>query len=177
MPPFSSTIKKELLSIPSIIIVGILTTIYIIFSMFLLNYRLVIQTIIGTNPLSFKIALLSSLILGSWTGLSHIDFFLLIISAILIAINFLLIGKTISYLKNSKKLHLSIGGATLVSIVSTGCASCGLSLFSILGLSASLSFLPLHGMELHLLSIFFLLVSAIYMLKKIHASKYCKIKR
>lgn len=176
MPPFSSTIKKELLSVPSIIIVSILTIIYIVFSMFLLNYRLVLQTITGITPFSFKIALLDSLVLGSWTGLSHVDFMLLIVSAVLIACNFLLIGKTIAYLKYNKKVHLSIGGATIISIVSTGCASCGLSLFSILGLSTSLSFLPLHGMELHLLSILLLIASGIYMLKKLHASKYCKIR-
>ncbi len=176
MPSFSSTIKKELFSIRSVALVLFFSFLYVFLSVLLPNYRLVIQTLTNDGSFLFKLTLMNSLILGSWTGLSHVDFFLLILSALLVSVNLLLMGKTIYYLKHSKKIRFSIGGATVVSIVTTGCASCGLSVFSVLGLSTTFAILPFHGMELHILAITFLLFSLWYMLKQLHNAKYCIIK-
>lgn len=166
----------ELVSAKSFVSSLFFAFLYILFSVCLLNYRLVIATIVGDFPLLYKLTVMFNLLLGTWTGLSLVDFSLLIATAILVGVNIFLLARTIYLLQHaSKRVRFSIGGATLVSIITTGCTSCGLSLLSILGLSASLSFLPFHGMELHIGALFLLFISALYMLKQLWNAKYCKI--
>jgi len=62
-----------------------------------------------------------------------------------------------------------------LGIVSTGCASCGFSLLSVLGFGGALSFLPLGSHTLYIFSIPILLVSGVYMLKKLNDSRNCEI--
>jgi len=146
---------------------------YAVLSLLLLNYRLFYQTVIGNFPAVYKIKLFIILISGAWTSMNHFDFFLFVINALLVAINLLLIGKTISLLGQRKKIHMTFGGATLIGLATTGCTSCGFSLLSILGLSSSVSFLPFHGLELHIIAIALLLVSSFYMIHQLYEAKYC----
>jgi len=169
------TIQKELLSLKSIVITLSLAFFYAVFALLLLNYRLLYQTFIGNFPAVYKIKLFIILISGAWTSMNHFDFFLFVINALLVAINLLLIGKTISAFEHSEKVHVTFGGATLIGLATTGCTSCGFSLLSILGLSSSVSFLPFHGLELHIIAIALLLVSFFYMINQLHKAKYCTL--
>lgn len=142
---------------------------YLLLSVFIMNHNLVYATIIGDFPLSYKFSLVSSLFIGLYTALSLLDFYLLIITAFLVGLNFTLLILTIKNLKNSS-VGFVVGGASIVSIAAIGCTSCGLSILSVLGFSAALAFLPFDGLTVHLISLFLLLFSTFYMLKKLKAS-------
>ena len=175
MPSFTSTIKKELLSVKFISITFLVALAYISISVLLLNSTLFTSLVKSGTSFLELLLLFVSLIQGLWTSLSVTDFVLTMLTAVFVGANAALIIQTVSLLENRGKLHLSVGGATIFSLVATGCASCGLSFLSVLGLSASLSFLPFHGLELHIGSVVLLLLSALYMLKKLHDGVYCKI--
>src|SRR5690242_9509532 len=139
-----SVARRELVSFPAIVFIGIIGILYVLLALSLLNYQLVTETILGPFGISYKITLLLDLLQGAWTAMSHTDFSLFILNALLVGTNIVLMVRTLSLLNN--KLHFSIGGATLIGLVTTGCTSCGFSLLSVLGLSASLSFLPFRGL-------------------------------
>lgn len=174
-PWILNVIREELFSLSSLlwILVGALA--YTALSVILLNFRLLTSLLPAPFPFLAKLSIFFSLFLGLWTSLSMLDFLLVIINSLLVGATIVLLAKTIYQIGHSKKMKLSIGGATLISLISTGCASCGLSILSFVGLSASLSFLPFHGMEIHILSTLVLLFSLIYMLRQLYNAKYCLI--
>lgn len=174
-PTLRSTIQKELFSLSSLVIIFVFAVCYIILSALLLNYKLVNDTITNNFSLNSKLTIYFALLQGIWTTMHIWDSALLILNGLLVGINLLLIGKTIFLLEHMGKVRLSIGGAALITLVTTGCASCGLSLLSILGLSTSLSFLPFHGLELRVAATLILLISGIYMLYQLHQAKYCRV--
>lgn len=145
---------------------------YLFLSVFLMNRSLVYATLFGDFPLSYKFSLILSLLVGLYTALSVLDFYLLLITAFLVGLNFTLLVLTIQNLKSSN-VGFVVGGAGILSIAAVGCTSCGLSVLSILGFSAALAFLPFDGLTIHFISLLLLLFSTFYMLKKLKA--VCKI--
>lgn len=147
--------------------------IYIIFTSYIMNYRLVLSTFFGTFPISYKFILLATLIGGVYTGLSKIDFFLLIGTSFLVGLNFVLLFLTVKNIRQNSRVGLVVGGASVLSLAAAGCTSCGLSVLSILGFSTALAILPFDGLTVHFVSIILLLFSTFYMLKKLQS--VCKI--
>jgi len=149
---------------------------YILLTVFLSNGRFVGDTLLGSFPLFYKSQVLFFLSLGIFTAFSPVDTIITLLSGLFVGINLTLLIKTLYLLEHQGKIGFSVGGATIIGLVSSGCASCGLSVLSLLGLSASLSFLPFHGLEIHLLSLVLLIISSWYMIKKLRDGVYCKIK-
>lgn len=177
LPSLWQTTKNEIISFKSLVSILLISLLYFALSTLILNYRLVFSTLIGDYPLGYKVTLTINLLEGSLTAFSNTDFILLIVTSFLVGLNMLLIAKTIIKLETQKKrLSFSVGGSALLGIVVAGCSSCGFSVLSLLGLSASLTFVPLGGLGLHLLAIFLLLASAIYSLRTLHFKVVCKIK-
>lgn len=176
-PAFSKTIRLELFSLPTIACTILFATLYLFAIDLLLNIRLLTTAFANHFPFSATVSLFFSLFLGSFTSMNAepITLFFIILNALLVGLNILLLGKAVIWLRNQRKVHVSLGGATLFALVTAGCASCGLSLLSVLGLSATLAFLPFHGAELRVIACVFLLVSAFYMLRQLHEAKYCRI--
>lgn len=75
------------------------------------------------------------------------------------------------YLKN---LDSSLP-ATVISILGVGCGSCGSFLLSLLGLTATVAFLPLKGLEFNLISILLLLFSLSRLLTIIEQKNLCPL--
>lgn len=174
---FWQTAKNELFSFKSLVSVLLIAFLYFAFSTLILNYRLVFQTLAGNYPLNYKLTLIFNLLQGAITAFSEINFILLILTSVLVSLNIVLIAKTILNLEHQKgKLSLSVGTGSILGIVVAGCSSCGFSVISLLGLSASLSFIPFGGLGAHILVILLLLVSFIYSLKTLHYKLVCKIK-
>ena len=92
------------------------------------------------------------------TAISSIGAVLLFITAVLFGLNISIIITKIGVMKKQKKLGF-IFGAGVVSLVSAGCAACGLSLLSVVGLGSIVAFLPFHGIEFYIVSIAILLWS------------------
>lgn len=145
---------------------------YLILPGLLLNNLLIIETIFGSSDLSYKLSLISQILLGSLTMLEPLELLFLFLTAILLGINVALLIESITLLRREKSLTLALGGTGIVALVSTGCASCGISLLSILGISSS--FLPFHGLSLYVFSSALLFISFVVIAKT--NSKACKLK-
>ena len=172
---FFTTFKEEVVKTKYLLIISLVTILYIALGVYSINYRLVFGTVFGDFPVFYKVNLLFNLLQGAQTALSTPDFILLLITAILTGINISLIIAALKYIKMNGRFRFLVGGGGLLGIVSTGCASCGFSLLSVLGLGGALSFLPLGSHTLYIFSIAILLVSGVYMLKKLNDSKNCRV--
>lgn len=166
---------ERVFSLQAILVILGVSFLYLCIGLLTPNYRLLYDTLLGTFSLHYKLVLFFSLVAGLFTALSPIDTFLLLATSLLVGINMVLLVKAVRLLGMYGKLHLSVGTATVVGLVATGCTSCGFSLLAVLGLGASLSFLPFKGMEIHILSVLFLFGSAIYMLLKLVRTISCRI--
>lgn len=175
-PTYRQTFKNEILNLYSLTFLLISSFIYFSFTVFLLNYKLVIASFFGNYPLNFKINILYQLLIGSYSAFNLSDLLLLMITSILVGLNILFIFRIIKRLKSANlKLNLTVGGSTILGIVIAGCSSCGFSVLSLLGIAGALSFIPLGGIGLHLVTITLLIFSLIYSLKTYHQKIVCKI--
>jgi hypothetical protein len=143
----------------------LLATIYLVLVLYLMNLGLVQDTLFGEHTLSYKINLLIALLGGMWTAMTGISLLILMTTALLTGANMTLMVKRLSTLKSAGKLHLVVGGSSLLGIVGSGCASCGLPVLSLLGITGSLTFLPFNGDEISVLSLILLSVSLYFLLK------------
>lgn len=175
-PSFWQTTRKELFSFKSLFFITVASFVYFAVSTLILNYRLLVITFFQNSPLSYKFSLIYSLLTGALTAFSRADQILLLVTALLVGANLLLIIKTLTKLgQQKKKINLSFGGSAILGVVVAGCSSCGFSVISLLGLSASFSFIPFEGITLHLVAIILLVVSAIYSLRTLHFEIACKL--
>lgn len=165
------TIQLKAKEISFIIFIAFL---YTSFVAILPNWKFLGLVFFGSYPTISKLRIFFDTLQSLWTRESHLDFWVLIASSILVGLNLVFVVKTLHQIENSGKLKLSVGGITLLSVVTSGCASCGLSILSLLGLS--FSFLPFHGLELHVVSILLLIFSLWYMTNKLYQAKYCRVK-
>ncbi len=83
-----------------------------------------------------------------------------------------MVAEKVKFLKKRNNLKITLG-AGIISIAAAGCASCGLSFISIVGLGGALAALPFRGFELYIISIAILLLSLYYNLSSLY--KVCKI--
>ncbi len=174
---FGLTAKEELFSFKSIVFVLVISLFYFALSVLILNYNLVYHTLIGNFPIIYKLFIFLNLLEGSWTALSNLDFFLLVITSLLVGFNILLIIKTMLTLENKKgKLSFTVGGSALLGIAVAGCSSCGFSVLSLIGLSASLTLIPFGALGLHLAVLALLIFSVIFSLKSLYEGKICEVK-
>lgn len=150
---------------------------YLALTSYILNYKLFLSTVLGNFPINYKAAILFNLPLGLKSALSSFDFYLLLLTSLLLGINLILIVKTIRLITiGSPRIKFLFGGSSMLAVVSAGCTTCGLSLLSILGFGASISLLPFGGKFIYLISIGLLILSIVYMLKKIEYAKSCEVK-
>ncbi len=167
---------REILKSKKFIIpVLIITVCYILLVTYLMNFQLTKDTVFGNYPISYKWNLLIALLQGLGTSMTKLALFLLILTAILTGINLTLVKLRLSALREGGKLHLMVGGSSLISIVTSGCAMCGLPILGLLGLSGSLVYLPFHGTELSVIAVILLLLTLYFMLVSYPTEQICKI--
>lgn len=151
----------------------LIALLYIILTIYLMNFTLVKNTLFMSFPLFYKVRLLLALLEGMWTAMSFSSLLLLFLIALLTGANLTLLYNTITTLKKFDKLQIVVGGNSLLGIIGSGCAACGLPLVSLFGLSGSLIFLPFHGRELSYISLILLSVSFYLLIK--NRDRSCKI--
>ena len=167
--------KQTFLSTKLIIPTFIIASIYLVVLTYLMNAELVRDTLFGVFPIDYKINLLFALLQGMWTAMSGYGLFILTITAILTGINLTLFVSRIFNVKKFGKVSIFAGGGSFLGFIGSGCAACGLPLINLLGLSASIIYLPFRGMEIAYLSIGLLSISIYYLIKS--NNTYCKINR
>lgn len=150
---------------------------YFSFSVLILNYRLVLASLIDKNPLSYKFTIIYQLIIGSYSAFSLVDFYALILISILVGLNVLVTAKIIKGLREEEgKFSIVFGGSTVLGVLATGCSSCGFSVISLLGLTSALSIIPLGQSGLTIVVISLLALSLLYSVRTYHKKIVCKIK-
>lgn len=167
---------KSSLFTPKFIIPSLLiASIYIIFVVYLMNGQLVTNTVIGDFPLDYKIKLLVDLLGGIWTAMTFVGLTLLILTGLLTGANLTLIIQRFAAIKSTGGMHLVVGGSSLIGIVGSGCAACGLPILAFLGLSGSIVYLPLRGTELAYLAVILLFISLYFMVSKENNIQSCNL--
>lgn len=176
-PALSHTIKQNILNFKSISVILIISFFYFSFSVLILNYRLISQTFFYQNPIFYKLDIVFQLLKGSYFSLGPFDFALVVFSSLLVGANMLLLLKILRNLKKEKgRLSLTVGGSAVLGIMVAGSCLCGFSTLSLLGVSGALLFLPLKGLEVHLVVVALLVFSFWYSLKTYHQKVVCKVR-
>lgn len=167
--------KQTLFSLKFILPTLLIASVYLIFSTYLMNGSLVEETVFGSFPISYKVNLLLALLQGMWTTMTGVSLTIFILTALLTGANLALLWQKITVLRHAKGLHLVVGGNSLLGIVGSGCAACGLPVLSLLGLSGSLIYWPLHGAELSYISVILLAGSFYLLIEKSAKAQTCDI--
>lgn len=168
---------KHLFSVSSLLGIFLFGSMYLLLSVFFLNYQFILDTFSQSLPFFYKIHILSILVVGIVSVFSPVDTMLFLMSALLVGINCVLGIQTFSTLKHLGKTKFSLGGITLFAFASTGCSSCGISLLSFLGIGGTFSFLPFKGLEFKIAAVILLVISGWYMSKQLHNALSCKVKK
>ncbi len=155
---------------------SVVTVIYILLVVYLRNLVLINDTFFSSFSIPERLKLYGSLILGMTTSMTYVALLLMFVTAILTGLNITLVIQRLSEIQKMGKIHLVAGGSTLLGIVGGGCASCGLPVISVLGLSQTLLFLPFKGAELPYISIFLLSLSLYFLIRSNRNAKACEIK-
>ena len=166
---------KEIWSKKVIIPTVIITVLYVVATVYLMNAGLVKDTIFGSHSLSYKWNLMIALLAGMWTAMSTTSLVLLVIVAILTGLNLILVVERIREIRASGKMSLVVGGSSLLGIVGSGCASCGLPILAFLGLSGAVFYLPFQGLELSVLAIIFLSISLYTLIRQRAKQTICAV--
>lgn len=146
---------------------------YLNLALFSTNYKNVLS-ILGTDySFPSKISILWTLFWGAFSTITPLDVVLLCAASLLFGMNLALVLRKIKFLARQGSLRLTFG-AGLITLVATGCASCGLSFISLFGLGGIISILPFGGVELYFISILLLTFLLFYNLDSY--TKACKLK-
>lgn len=162
--------SKKIL-IPTVIVAAL----YVVATIYLMNAGLVKDTIFGSHSLSYKWNLLVALLAGMWTAMSRLSLFLLVVVAIMTGANLTMVAQQFQTIRASGKMSLTVGGSSLLGIVGSGCASCGLPILAFLGLSGAIFYLPFQGIELSVLAIVLLCTSLYVLIRQRTKQAVCDI--
>jgi len=146
---------------------------YLIISLYFTNPSILNQTLFGNFPIEYKSKLVLALLEGLTTAMSPVNLYLLITVSFLTGANLYLVVRMLKQ-QALQKANFIFGIGSIFGLASSGCASCGLPILGLLGLSSSAAFLPFKGIEISILSVILLLGSFIYLAKK--STQSCRIK-
>ena len=155
---------RLVLSVPTYAVVALLAAgVGLSLFVFSLNLPLVELALTGTLPRSARVTILANLYPFVGSAFDPIQGGLLVAVAVLFGVDVAMV----TYHLREHGVSLSGGGGSALGAVlgalGAGCAACGSALLvgilSLFGVSASLLFLPLDGLEFALLALFALLLS------------------
>lgn len=164
-------IWSEKIIIPAFII----AILYVIATVYLMNASLVKDALFGVHSMSYTWNIFIALLVGMWTAMSGLSLFLLTTVAILTGLNLVLTVERLRSIRSSGKMHWAIGGSSILGIVGSGCASCGLPILALLGFGGAAAYLPFQGIELSLVAIALLSVSLYVLMRGRTESASCLI--
>lgn len=154
----------------SVVCIGFL---YIALTAFFINNRFLIETFTARASLLYKLHISYDLFLGVFTAFGALQGVLLAVTALLIGTNLTLLRESIAVLHKQGPVRVSVGGLAAISLMTTGCSSCGVSLLSFLAPSAA-TFFPLHGPGLQITGILLLVMSLVYTLHRLTKPIVCQ---
>ncbi len=175
LPPIGTTLK-EVLTPHFFITVIFLTLFYILLQIYLFNFRLINQTILGEYLLSYKFTLLYQLVKGFYISFPPKETIFTSVVALLAGMNIALLFSSITKMKkNQGSLKISFGGVSVLALASSGCPSCGITILSILGPASGPFSLFLHNSTVQVGIISLLLFSLFTTLRQYSRTNSCEI--
>lgn len=136
------------------------------------NTQLVLNSILGAYPLSYKFNILTLLLINSRANMTSMGVLVLILISILTGLNLTLAFKRMRALSGSR---LTLMGGSFLGVLGAGCVSCGLPVVSFLGLTGAVAYLPFRGKEISFLALGLLIFSLYMFLRK--EKKVCEVKK
>lgn len=140
-------------------------TLYMVATVYLMNTGLVYDAIFGDHSWEYTQSILLALLFGIGTTMSGVGIALLFTVAFLTGANVSLLAKRIRNDSASGKMRATVGGGSLLGIIGGGCASCGLPVLALSGLSGAIMYLPFQGLELSIVAIILLAISLFTLIK------------
>ncbi|HVT01532.1 MAG TPA: hypothetical protein VHE53_04880 [Patescibacteria group bacterium] len=165
---------KESINLRFVLKTIIFSTLFLGIAAVVINIVNIISALSFNYPLLVKTKLIFIYIGGTFQSITDIDIIFLTLISVLFGANLTLVLAKLKFVRKQNNLRLTFG-AGIISIAAAGCATCGLSLMSIIGLAGVLAILPLHGIEFYILAVIILILSFIYNLNSIY--KACKIRK
>lgn len=153
---------------------AVIAAVYILLVTYVANIALIRDTLLGSYSFGYKWDILTGLLFGLTTSMTAFALVVLILTAVLTGMNLTLLILRLRALSGGGKLHVAVGGSSLLAIAGSGCAACGLPVLALLGLSGSLVYLPWRGTELSVAALLLLLVTLYFMLVSYPAELVCK---
>ncbi len=150
-----------------------IAALYVVATIYLMNASLVKDAFFGTHSSGYIWDLLIALLAGMWTAMSTLSLFLLIAVALLTGLNLALTAERLKIMRSSGKMHVAVGGSSLLGIVGSGCASCGLPILALLGFGGAAASLPFQGVELSFIALALLSVSLSVLIRGRVRSSIC----
>lgn len=164
---------KTLWSGKIIVMTLAVAALYVVMTAYLMNTSLVHDAIFGDHSWEYTQSILLALLFGIGTAMSGVSVFLLFTIALLTGVNVSLLAERIRNARLSGKIRTTVGGSSLLGIIGGGCASCGLPVLALPGISGAIAYLPFQGMELSIVAIILLTVSLLSLLKS-RSEKACR---
>lgn len=136
-----------------------------IFLVLLDSFSLISSYLTNISVLS---SILPSLILNYQNSVHLTSFLIVILTSLLIGLNLAVLMQTLTF------EGLTAAPGTLFGMTVSGCAACTTGVIGLAGFSISLGFLPYNGVEVSVLGIGALSISALYISDK-DRKKTCKV--
>lgn len=152
----------------------IIATIFYLLNVIIINFKNIISIF---NSLGFVEVLKSFYTFSKllYQSIEIQGFISLIIISMLTGILLSLLIYRYKHINKESNVKITTSIGLFLGIILPGCASCGIGLAAILGLSSSLLFLPLKGLEISILAIIIISYSIIKTSKAISKVEKCEI--
>lgn len=139
---------------------------YILLNVYVTNYSVLNQTFLGSFDWNYRLQLSSALLLGLTTAMSLGSLLMLLSIAFLTGANLMLAYSNVRNNFRQKSAHFAFGFGALFGTAGSGCASCGLPLLGLLGISGSVGHLPFKGAEVSWIALVLLVFSFFVLLRQ-----------
>jgi hypothetical protein len=140
--------------------------VYLLLNVYFTNYSLINQSYFGPHDLRYKFQISLALLEGLFTAMSGWSLVVLVAMSFLTGANMVLVYRNLRLNLAKQRVHMVFGLSSLLGTAGSGCASCGLPLLGLLGISGSVGHLPFKGAEVSLIALGLLLFSFVVLLKK-----------
>lgn len=150
---------RKMWSVKIILPAFIIALLYVVVTVYLMNASLVKDALFGAHSLAYRWNILIALLVGMWTAMSGMSLLFLVAVALLTGLNLVLTLERLQSIRSSGRVRWVVGGSSILGMVGSGCASCGLPILALLGFGGAALYLPFQGIELSLVAIVLLSVS------------------
>lgn len=167
--PIIKPIISRIVSIQFFAKTIIFTTLYIVSAFVVANFSMIQSILQLPYPVLLKLKLLGYSLWGYLNSSNSLGTTTLMLIALLFGINFaFILSQKIFVKQQSQKRFLFL--TSFASLLTTGCAACGIQLSSLAGITGALSLLPFQGLELSVIVLAILAFSITIHIKALYKS-------